>query len=269
MNTEMKSETTGDHSDRIAVFMQQMIPHHQNAVDMSKLLLKQVPAADISAAMDEDGLTDILNSIIVEQGYQVHQFRNYIKARRGEGGVMEMKTSSGSCYDMSTHKVTCNVDKDSCSGSWYKPGFVSDRSGCCHCRASCVSTSDTCTYHDDSAGSCYDMSTHVVTCNVDKDSCPGSWYKPGFVSDRSGCCHCRASCAQTSDTCTYYDDAPADKDETSSGDTDSGNTDSSDTDSDNDTMNAETSSTMGIKSGLYVTLPTILFTLSRSLESRA
>merc|ERR1712216_591570 len=190
--------------------MQQMIPHHQNAVDMSKLLLKQVPAADISAAMDEDGLTDILNSIIVEQGYQVHQFRNYIKARRGEGGVMEMKTSSGSCYD---------------------------------------------------------MSTHVVTCNVDKDSCPGSWYKPGFVSDRSGCCHCRASCAQTSDTCPYYDDAPADKDETSSGDTDSGNTDSSDTDSDNDTMNAETSSTMGIKSGLYVTLPTILFTLSRSLES--
>ena len=30
-----------------------MIPHHKNAINMAKLLLKQVPAADIKAAYDD------------------------------------------------------------------------------------------------------------------------------------------------------------------------------------------------------------------------
>jgi hypothetical protein len=57
-----------------------------------------------------------------------------------------------------------------------------------------------CSYYDagdltaTSAGSCYDMGTHAVTCNVAKDDCAGSWYEPGYVSGHSGCCHCAASC---------------------------------------------------------------------------
>jgi hypothetical protein len=84
MNCEMKvnmhGHTSPDQSNKIAVFMQQMIPHHKNAVNMAKLLLKQVAAADITAAMDEDGLTGILNDIIAVQSFQVHQFKNYLGA---------------------------------------------------------------------------------------------------------------------------------------------------------------------------------------------
>merc|ERR1719240_402465 len=41
---------------------------------------------------------------------------------------------------MTTHKVTCNVAKDKCADNWYAPGYISSRSGCCHCKASCVIT---------------------------------------------------------------------------------------------------------------------------------
>eukprot|EP00747_Dinoflagellata_sp_TGD_P100504 gnl/TRDRNA2_/TRDRNA2_168050_c1_seq1.p1 gnl/TRDRNA2_/TRDRNA2_168050_c1~~gnl/TRDRNA2_/TRDRNA2_168050_c1_seq1.p1 ORF type:complete len:267 (+),score=48.88 gnl/TRDRNA2_/TRDRNA2_168050_c1_seq1:104-802(+) len=229
--------------------------------------------------MEEDGLTDILNSIIVEQGYQVHQFRNYIKALRGDGGVMKMQTSVGSCYDMNTHKVSCNVDKESCGEYWYKPGYVSDRNGCCHCRASCVSTSDTCKYYDDSAGSCYDIKTHKVSCNVDQESCGEYWYKPGYVSDKNGCCHCRASCEDISDDCKYYDDAPAKEDKHDDhGDKkddhdghdhddhdghDHDDHDGHDHGDKEDDDKAETSSTTEIKSGLLVALVWLFASSSR------
>jgi hypothetical protein len=86
MKTNMHSYTTADHSDKIAVFMQQMIPHHKNAINMAKSLLKQAPAADIYAAYedpeapDDNGLENILYDIISVQSYQVHQFRNYLGA---------------------------------------------------------------------------------------------------------------------------------------------------------------------------------------------
>lgn len=58
-----------------------------------------------------------------------------------------------------------------------------------------------------SAGSCYDSSTHAVTCNVKSADCAGTHYEPGYVSSRNDCCHCRASCDAPSDSCSYYDDA--------------------------------------------------------------
>merc|ERR1719174_2371749 len=70
MKTNMHRHTTADHSDKIAVFMQQMIPHHKNAINMAKSLLKQVPAADITAAYedpeapDDNALENILYDII-------------------------------------------------------------------------------------------------------------------------------------------------------------------------------------------------------------
>ena len=135
---------------------------------------------------------------------------------------------------MTTHQVSCNVAEADCGDYWYEPGYKSDRSGCCHCYASCADGgADGCTYYDadrysmaeeattapgatddmedackgsynddgdltaTSAGSCYDMSTHIVECNVDEDTCTGqggSYYKPGYVSGYSNCCHCAASC---------------------------------------------------------------------------
>merc|ERR1719473_1625937 len=43
MAQEMYMQTSPDHSDKIAIFMQQMIPHHVNAMNMAKILLKQSP----------------------------------------------------------------------------------------------------------------------------------------------------------------------------------------------------------------------------------
>merc|ERR1719443_346653 len=112
---------------------------------------------------------------------------------------------------MTTHQVTCDVPQADCSGSWFAPGYVSSRSGCCHCSAGCASVNTTtCTYNDQvSEGSCYSMTTHQVTCNVAQAACSDSWFPPGFTSSRSGCCHCSASCSywpgNASDTCNYHD----------------------------------------------------------------
>jgi uncharacterized protein (DUF305 family)/YHS domain-containing protein len=78
MKTEMMKYTSADHANNVAVFMQQMIPHHDNAVNMAKIILRQVTASDIDAAIAEKAFTDMLNSIINVQSYQVHQFRNYL-----------------------------------------------------------------------------------------------------------------------------------------------------------------------------------------------
>merc|ERR1719161_2767578 len=63
-----------------------MIPHHENAVNMAKILLKYVPVAKLRAAIEEDGapsdgLIHILHDIISQQNYQIHQFRNYLGAK--------------------------------------------------------------------------------------------------------------------------------------------------------------------------------------------
>ena len=122
--------------------------------------------------------------------------------------------SQGSCYSLATHEVTCDVAQASCSSPkfWYAPGHVSSSSGCCHCEASCKNVSDSCNYYDTSEGSCYNMTTHEVSCDVAQASCgsPNVWYAPGFVSSSSGCCHCQQSCENVSDSCNYHDvpDAP-------------------------------------------------------------
>jgi hypothetical protein len=82
--------------------MQQMIPHHKNAINMAKLLLKQVPAADITAAMEEDKLTNILYDIISVQSYQVHQFRNYL----GPLGLLPSEVSASPTAAATTASAT-------------------------------------------------------------------------------------------------------------------------------------------------------------------
>ncbi|CAE7341451.1 unnamed protein product [Symbiodinium natans] len=164
---------------------------------------------------------------------------------------------------LTAHAVTCNVTESACDGGnmWYAPGYVSPRSGCCHCQASCENVSDSCSYYDAveqpqdenwgcydasvhrcdcdesevgcaakgadhtwtsgcrscaSQGSCYDVTSHAVSCDVPETACasPSSWYAPGYVSPRSGCCHCRASCQATSENCTHYDEIDPPQQET-------------------------------------------------------
>ena len=64
-------------------FLEQMIPHHLNAVNMAKLLLK----TDLDSVAATDGLEDILWDIVNVQNYQVHQFRNYLEANTGNAGI--------------------------------------------------------------------------------------------------------------------------------------------------------------------------------------
>mmetsp|Transcript_35713 Transcript_35713/g.94625 ORF Transcript_35713/g.94625 Transcript_35713/m.94625 type:complete len:569 (-) Transcript_35713:41-1747(-) len=78
MKTDMTQDTSPDQVNKVAVFMQQMIPHHQNAVNMARIQLKQVPAAEIYAAIEGGGFTDALYGIVNNQNYQIHQFRNYL-----------------------------------------------------------------------------------------------------------------------------------------------------------------------------------------------
>jgi len=74
MHWDMYTETS-KHDDKIVSFMQQMIPHHQNAVNMAKLLLKHADQSDLDNVEDLEG---ILRDIINTQNFQIHQFRNYL-----------------------------------------------------------------------------------------------------------------------------------------------------------------------------------------------
>ena len=96
MNYNMRSILNDN--DPIATFIHQMIPHHQNAVNMAKAMLK-------TGTLDEDdeddaGMIDILWNIINVQNYQIHNMEAYLE----NGG-----------YDAAAH---CSGD----SPDWYKKG---------------------------------------------------------------------------------------------------------------------------------------------------
>jgi len=80
-------------------------------------------------------------------------------------------TSKGSCYSMTTHKVTCNVAEADCGDNWYEPGYISARSGCCHCKASCPSDGqkDSCKYSDVPTDDDHDDHAHATTAAPDGD----------------------------------------------------------------------------------------------------
>merc|ERR1719321_441108 len=91
MNREMRIKGYDDHADEISTFMQQMIPHHNNAVNMAKLLLKHAPT-EVAAVED---LEDILWGIINVQNYQTHQFRAYL----GGHATFPTLTHDGTTFD--------------------------------------------------------------------------------------------------------------------------------------------------------------------------
>merc|ERR1719201_2452332 len=74
MNYNMKSILAN--SDPIVTFIHQMIPHHQNAVNMAKAVLK----TNTLDASDEGDLEmeNMMWAIINGQNFQIHQMQDYL-----------------------------------------------------------------------------------------------------------------------------------------------------------------------------------------------
>ena len=72
MDYNMRTEL--DATSDATSFMHQMIPHHNNAINMAKLLMKK----DTTLAAD-DAITDILWSIINNQGMQVQFMEGWLE----------------------------------------------------------------------------------------------------------------------------------------------------------------------------------------------
>lgn len=78
----MVGMTTGRSSGSdLALFVHQMIPHHQNAVNMAKALLKtgSVNCADLGAESPDCSMEIILREIINGQNHQIQVMRGILK----------------------------------------------------------------------------------------------------------------------------------------------------------------------------------------------
>lgn len=71
-NMEHQMRVTPHSTSRIATFMQQMIPHHVNAVNMAKALLKD------GEALNDADITNLILNIINTQNYQIMQMTHQL-----------------------------------------------------------------------------------------------------------------------------------------------------------------------------------------------
>ena len=74
MDLGMKTEL---HSNDIVSFMWQMIPHHENAINMAKLLMKK----DTTLAADGE-VMDMLWDIINVQGMQIQAMQGWLSENK-------------------------------------------------------------------------------------------------------------------------------------------------------------------------------------------
>jgi len=84
MNHEMRVEQTGS---PLVVFMHQMIPHHENAVNMAKIALKH--GGDLASQSDPDlDVASLLRDIINTQNRQIQQMQQWLERfNHGESKV--------------------------------------------------------------------------------------------------------------------------------------------------------------------------------------
>ena len=85
MNHEMS--VANDPSSPVATFMHQMIPHHVNAVNMARILLKESKAyggpIDMAGNTDQyDGVQDMLVEVVNTQNYQISEMRKWLLGHR-------------------------------------------------------------------------------------------------------------------------------------------------------------------------------------------
>merc|ERR1711865_831304 len=93
-NCNMAVGMTTHATSEIDLFLQQMIPHHQNAVNMAKALLKT------GKVEDGDGLDFIAREIINGQNYQIQAMKNRLVTNGNSYGkddcIVTMSNSSAS-----------------------------------------------------------------------------------------------------------------------------------------------------------------------------
>lgn len=82
MNCAMMQGMTTNVDDEISLFMHQMIPHHQNAVNMAKALLKtgKLKCDDVTEETDDCALEVILREIINGQNHQIQTMQAILEA---------------------------------------------------------------------------------------------------------------------------------------------------------------------------------------------
>merc|ERR1711998_471727 len=78
MMQDMRDATTPNSQNKVAVFMQQMIPHHVNAVNMARIMLKHVND-DVKVHPE---LFHIMNGVVNSQNADIHAFRSYLGGHR-------------------------------------------------------------------------------------------------------------------------------------------------------------------------------------------
>jgi len=125
MHTEMRVNT--HESDPLTTFMHQMIPHHQNAVNMAKAILKKVP---LNANNDAEGeLGDLFWSIVNEQNMQIMQMKHWLMHMNRDTYVQSIceetvaNTTTTSCAptvaaDTDTDEVV-TIDNTECYNAGY------------------------------------------------------------------------------------------------------------------------------------------------------
>jgi uncharacterized protein (DUF305 family) len=96
MHHEM-AVSVADGASKFATFARQMIPHHQNAVAMAKVLQKFHTDADYPAAgtedQDKDWAEALVRNIINIQNFQIQQLQGWLDANPTLAGA------SSNCYD--------------------------------------------------------------------------------------------------------------------------------------------------------------------------
>ena len=72
--------TSASSNDPVALFVHQMIPHHQNAVNMAKAVLRQnvLDCQDLTMETDDCLMEGILRSIINGQNMEIQMMRGYL-----------------------------------------------------------------------------------------------------------------------------------------------------------------------------------------------
>ena len=99
MHHNMAVSVPSTSTSKFATFARQMIPHHQNAAAMSKVLLKHQIAADYPAAGTEDQdmawATDLAHAIINVQNSQIQQMQGWLESNANLAGT------STQCYSAS------------------------------------------------------------------------------------------------------------------------------------------------------------------------
>jgi len=115
MHHDMAVSVPSTSTSKFATFARQMIPHHQNAVAMAKVLLKLGTSDDYPASgtedQDQDWAEGLIREIINVQNFQIQGMQAWIDANP------TLAETSTQCYDGTTSAITGSVVTTASSAS--------------------------------------------------------------------------------------------------------------------------------------------------------